>query len=292
MIKIAKKVKNTESKMLNRSLWGNIIMLVFLLIFGLFTAIPIVYTGISAFKPINELFLYPPRFFVKNPTFENFTAIINILAQVRVPFERYIFNTLFITLLGTTLYIIFAAMAAYPLAKHNFKGKILVLNIVILSMLFRPEVTAIPQYIIISKLNLLNTYIAVLLPALATTMGVFLMRQFMLNFVPDQIVEAAKIDGAGELFIFWRIVMPMVKPAWITLMIFTFQGLWNTTGTQFIYEEQMKMLPIALQQLTTGGISRAGTASAVALILLIPPVILFVTAQNSVMETMAHSGIK
>lgn len=285
-------IRARKKKKVSRSIGGNVAMFLFLLLFGLFMVLPLVYTAINAFKPINELYLYPPRFFVRQPTTENFTVMFKLISSMRVPFERYLFNSILIAGVGTVLYVIVSALAAYPLAKHDFKVKGLIVNIVVWAMLFRTEVISIPQYIIISKAGLLNNYLSMILPALAGSMGVFLMRQFMVSFIPDSLIEAAKIDGAGEYRVFARIVMPMVKPAWLTLAIFSFQSMWNTTGVQYIYDEPMKVLPVALQQISTAGLSRAGAASAISLFLIIPPVILFLICQRSVMETMSTSGIK
>lgn len=277
---------------ISRSLGGNIAMMGFLLLCGLFMVLPILYTVISAFKPLTELFLYPPRFFVKNPTLDNFSAMSRLVANTRVPFERYLFNSVLVTCVGTVAGIILGALAAYPLAKHQFRGKTFLYNFVVWVMLFRPEVASVPQYIVISRLGLIDHYLSQLVPALAGSMSVFLMRQFMLTFVPDSLLEAARIDGAGEMCTFWTIVMPMTKPAWLTLALFTFQTLWNATGTQFIFTENMKSLPTALRQISSAGLSRAGAASAISLVLMIPPILLFLCTQSAVMETMSTSGIK
>ena len=277
---------------ISRSLGGNIAMMGFLLLCGLFMVLPILYTVISAFKPLTELFLYPPRFFVKNPTLDNFSAMSRLVANTRVPFERYLFNSVLVTCVGTVAGIILGALAAYPLAKHQFKGKTFLYNFVVWVMLFRPEVASVPQYIVISRLGLIDHYLSQLVPALAGSMSVFLMRQFMLTFVPESLLEAARIDGAGEMRTFWTIVMPMTKPAWLTLALFTFQTLWNATGTQFIFTENMKSLPTALRQISSAGLSRAGAASAISLVLMIPPILLFLCTQSAVMETMSTSGIK
>lgn len=277
---------------ISRSLGGNIAMMGFLLLCGLFMVLPILYTVISAFKPLTELFLYPPRFFVKNPTLDNFSAMSRLVANTRVPFERYLFNSVLVTCVGTVAGIILGALAAYPLAKHQFKGKTFLYNFVVWVMLFRPEVASVPQYIVISRLGLIDHYLSQLVPALAGSMSVFLMRQFMLTFVPDSLLEAARIDGAGEMRTFWTIVIPMTKPAWLTLALFTFQTLWNATGTQFIFTENMKSLPTALRQISSAGLSRAGAASAISLVLMIPPILLFLCTQSAVMETMSTSGIK
>jgi len=283
---------HVKAKKVNRSVGGNILVVLLLGLCGVFMALPLVLTVVNAFKPLNELFIFPPRFYVVRPTFDNFSDMMALVQSMRVPFERYLFNSLFITVTGTVLYIFIASIAAYPLAKHKFLGKTLFVNVVIWAMLFRPEVLSIPQYLIISGLGWLNTYLSVIVPALASSMGVFLMRQFIVAFVPDSLIEAARMDGASEMKTFFSIIMPMVKPAWLTLAIFTFQSLWNQTGSSFIYNEEMKVLPTALSQISSGGIARAGVSAAVALFLLIPPVVLFLFSQSSVIETMSHSGIK
>ena len=276
---------------LSRSKGGTIAIFIFLIMVSVFMVMPMVYTIVQSLKPINEIFLYPPRFFVQQPTLDNFTMMIQLVQGMWVPFERYLFNSLFVAIVGTGLYIVVASMAAYPLSKLKFRYAALYYQIIVWAILFRPEVTRIPQYVIIAKLGLINTYLSIILPVLATSFGVFLMRQFMIT-VPDEIIEAAKIDGVGHFTMFTRIIMPMVKPAWLTLIIFTFQQLWNTTGGQYIYDETVKMLPTVLQQISSGGIARSGAGAAVALILMIPPITVFIISQSSVMETMAQSGIK
>ena len=274
-----------------RSLGGNTLVLLFMLLAGAFTVLPILYSVLNAFKPINELFLYPPRFFVSHPTLDNFTELIKQQQDMLVPFERYLFNSVLVTVVATTAYMVLAALAAYPMAKHDFPGKAALMAVVVGAILFRPEVTAIPQFIIISKLYMVDTYASLILPALATSFGVFLMRQFM-STIPDELLESARLDGAGEWGSFWRIVMPISRPAWLTLVILTFQSVWNTTGVQYIYSENLKMLPTALNQISTAGLSRAGVGSAVALLLMLPPIVIFMISQGSVMQTMAHSGLK
>lgn len=278
---------------LSRSHAGNFFVFLFLLIVALFMALPMVYTLVQSVKPPEELFTYPPKFYVKNPTFDNFLQAAQLAGNLWVPFSRYLFNSLFLSVVGTSAYILIASLAAYPMAKaKNLPGMALISQLIVWALLFRGEVTAIPQYIIIAGLGMVNTYWALLLPAWAGTFGVFLMRQFMVSAIPDAILEAARIDGANEYRIFWSISMPCVKPAWMTLIIFTFQSLWSSNGGSYIYEESMRMLPNVLSQIAAGGIARAGAGSAVAVIIMIPPIIVFLISQSSVMETMAHSGIK
>ena len=276
---------------LARSRGGNIVVGVLLLLMGLFMALPIAYAVFNAFKPIGELFIFPPRLFVKQPTLDNFRELASLSGDMLVAFERYVFNSAVVTLVGTSVYVLIACLAAYPLAKHRFPGKTIILQLVVWAILFRPEVTAVPQFVIISRLGMIDTYAALIFPTLAGTFGVFLVRQFILG-IPNEILEAARIDGLGEMGIFWRIIMPLTKSAWVTLIIFTFQGLWGNTGNQYVYSENLKVLPMALQQLSTAGLSRAGVGSAVVLLLMIPPILIFLLCQKSVMQAMAHSGIK
>lgn len=283
--------KKPKTKTLSRSTGGTIVIFLILTILGAFMLLPIVYVIVTAFKPVNEIFIYPPKFFVQNPTVANFITLIDITQETWVPFERSLFNSVFVSVAGTTLYIIIASMAAYPLAKKSSKFMTFYYNVLVLAILFRPEVTRTPLYIIMSEMKLINTYSSIILPVLAGSFGVFLMRQFMVT-IPDEMLEAARVDGANEYKIFGSLVMPMVKPAWMTLTIFTFNALWNTGDTQYIYDESMKTLTSVLQSISSAGIARAGAGAAVALILMIPPVIVFIISQSSVMETMSHTGIK
>jgi ABC-type glycerol-3-phosphate transport system permease component len=278
---------------LSRSVAGNLGVLVFLMLICAFMILPILYAVLQAFKPLDEIFLYPPRFFVRNPTLRNFSDTFYLTESMGVPFLRYVFNSLFVTVVGTFLYIVIASAAGYSLAKGFFRGKVLLTSLVVWALLFRPEVTSIPRYIVVSKLGMVDTYWALILPALSSTLGVFLIQQFVTVAIPDATLEAARIDGASEYNIFLRIVLPGIKPALLTAIIFTFQSFWNSAdGTQFIYSETLKSLPNVLSTIVTGGIARAGAGAAVSVILMIPPIVVFLISQSSVMETMTHSGLK
>ncbi|BBH18659.1 ABC transporter permease [Paenibacillus baekrokdamisoli] len=262
----------------------------FLAAFGAFMALPLVYAVVNAFKPLNEIFLFPPRFFVQHPTLGNFFMLFKLTANLWVPFSRYIFNSLFICVITTAGSVIICSLAAYPLAKYNLSFKWL-FSIVVMTLLFNGTVLDIPNFIIISKLNIMNTYWAYVLPNLAVPLGVFLMKQFMTQ-IPDSLIEAARIDGASQYTIFWRIVMPSVKPAWLTLVIFSFQAIWNQQGIGVIFDEELKTMPAAINQIVQGGIARTGAAMAGSLFLMTPPIVIFLLTQKSVIETMVHSGIK
>lgn len=276
---------------LNRTLGGDIILFLVLLVTAIFISFPLVYTISNAFKPLNELFLFPPRLFVRNPTLDNFRDLFVLMSSSWVPFSRYAFNTLLITLLGTGGHVLLGSMAAFALSQHKFPGGKLFFNVVVISLMFAPQVTAIPNYLIMSRLNWVDTYLSVIVPAWGMSLGLYLMKQFM-DQVPKALLESARIDGASEFRVFWSIVMPIVKPAWLTLIILSFQQLWGQTGGQFIYSEHLKPLPYALQQIVAGGIARAGVAAAVSLVMMIVPISIFILNQSRVVETMGASGIK
>ena len=281
---------HTRNK-LSRSRLGNLVVLVLLAAMGVFTAIPFLFSIVQSIKPVDELFVYPPRLTVSRPTLDNFAVLFNLTSSTWVPVSRYLFNSLLLTVCGTVGNVVVCSMAAYPLAKLKFHGRKLLFNLVVVSLLFTYEVTFIPNYVILSKLQMLDTFWALLLPAVATPMGLFLMKQFM-EQIPDSVVESARVDGAGTLTLYWRIVMPQVKPAWLTLVIFSFQSLWNREGLEFIFSEELKMFPTILKQGASSGVARAGAAAAAAVILMIPPIVVFLLSQSNVIETMASSGIK
>ena len=277
---------------LNRSPGGNIAILFFLALVGVFMALPLVYSVSSALKPLDELWMYPPRFFVHNPTFKNFRDLFDLMGDNWVPFSRYVFNTFFVSIVGTFGHVILSSLCAYALAKHNFPGRNFLFQMVVLSLMFSAVVTQVPSFLIMSKMKLINTFGAYILPAFCSSLGLYLMKQFIETSIPDSLLEAARIDGAGEGRIFWRVVMPLVKPAWLTLIIFSFQGLWNTSSTVLIQREELKTLNNALSQIVSGGIARTGTAAAAAVIMMVVPILVFVISQGSIVETVATSGMK
>jgi ABC-type glycerol-3-phosphate transport system permease component len=288
---LVSKYKIRKIKRRNRSLFGDIGLMIILGLFGLFSLFPLIYTIVSAFKPLSEVFIFPPRLTVDNPTLNNFFDLATIIETFDVPLSRYIFNTGIITGIGTLGTVMLGSMAAYPLAKYTFPGSKLMSNIIVYALMFNATVTAIPNYLIMSKLNLIDSYLAVVLPAVGATLGLYLMKNFMVQ-VPDEMLEAAKIDGASEFKTYWSVVMPLCKPAWITLVILSFQQMWGTTGGIFIYSEELKPVSYVLTQLVSGGIARTGVSSAISLIMLFVPVSVFVISQSNVLETMATSGVK
>lgn len=291
-----KKVKMRRAsagKRVSRSLGGNIVMFSFLTAVALFMALPLYLTLINSFKPLNELWTFPPKFYVVDPSFKNYLDLFSVLsnAESTVPLSRYLFNTVFITVVGTVGQVVFSSMCAYPLAKHDFPGAKLYTAVVTLSLMFSATVTAIPNYIIMSKLGLVDTHPAVLLPIMGSTLGLYLIRNFIAE-IPDSILESARIDGAGEYRIFWSLIMPNIRPAWLTVALLSVQSLWNMGASNYIYSENLKSLNYALSQIVSVGISRAGVAAAVSVLMLIVPATFFLFSQSNVMETMTHSGMK
>ncbi len=288
---VKRKIRIKHEKQLNRSMAGNALLFALMIFCGIFMAMPLVMIVSNCLKPLDELYQFPPRILVRNPTLENFTDLFVLMNDSWVPFSRYILNTFIITVGGMVGHVIVASLAAYPLAKHKFPGKNVLFSMVVLSMMFSWTVTQIPQYLIISWLHINNTYLALILPAWSFGMGLYLMKQFM-EQLPDSLMESARLDGANEMTIFWKIVMPNVKPAWLTLAIFQFQQMWANTGALFLRDEELKPLQFALQQITAGGTARAGAAAAVTFIIAAVPIVFFMICQKNVLETMTTSGMK
>ena len=287
-----KKLHAHAQRRVNRSRAGNVAMFVFLFIVASFTALPMIYAVSTSLKPLDELWKFPPSLIVvQKPTLKNFSDLVAAMSNSWVPFSRYIFNSFFITAAGTAGNVVFASMAAYPLAKKQFPGGGAFFKLIVFSLMFTPAVTSIPTYMVMSTLGWIDSYLAIIVPAFGSTLGLYLIRQFMLG-VPNALLEAAKIDGASEWRIFWRIVMPQVKPAWLTAMIFSVQNLWNVGSSNFIYEEKLKTLPYAMSQIVSAGIARAGVGAASTVVMMIVPIAIFLFAQNNIVETMASSGIK
>lgn len=275
----------------NRSIWGDIFLYIFLIFVAVVMAFPIIYAVNSALKPLDELFMFPPKIFAKNPTMDNFSDLFVTMGKSWVSFSRYLFNTVFITAVGTAGHLFIASMAAFVLAKYDFPGGQGFFKLVTVAMMFTGYVTQIPNYLILNKLGWIDSYWAIIIPAFASPMGLFLMKQFM-EGLPTSLIEAAKIDGANEFKVFFSIVMPNVKPAWMTLIIFSVQGLWNNRASTYIYSEEKKTLVYAMQQIQSGGIARTGQGAAVLVVLMVVPIAIFIFSESQILETMASSGLK
>lgn len=282
-----------QYKRFTRSRAGNVVYFSFLFLMGLFSMLPLVYCICTAFKPLDELLIFPPRFFVSRPTLANFTVLPTLLEKMRIPFSRYMFNSIFISIVSTFLNIFVSSMAAFTLSKSKLKFRNAFFWIVQFSLLYNGTTLGVPQYLIFSKLGIIDTYWVYILPAIPSSMGAFLIKQYVDSGVPDTIMEAARIDGANVFVIYWRIIMPMIKPAWMTQLLFSFQGIWSITPTAgTVFSENLKTLPYVMGSVSAGGTARSGAAMACTVLLMLPPVLVYFVSQSNVMETMGSAGIK
>lgn len=265
---------------------------------AVFMLLPIVFIFSHAFKPPEELFAYPPRFFVVRPTLKNFTDLFARISTSEVPVSRYLFNSVMVTLLTVLASVGVGSTAAFALSKKQFRLKNTLFAINTVALMFVPVAVTIPRFLIIQQLGLLNTFWVHILPALAMPVGLFLLKQFM-DALPNEMIEAAQIDGASDLQIYWHIILPLTRPALATIAILAFQASWNNVDTSAMYinEEQLKTFAFYLSSLTstTAGanlVAGQGMAAAASLIVFLPNLIIFILLQSQVMSTMSHSGLK
>lgn len=263
-----------------------------------FMLLPIVFIFSSAFKPPDELFAFPPRFLVVNPTLKNFTDLFAQLSNSGIPVSRYLFNSLLITIVTVIASIVISSMASYALSKKRFRLKQALFTINNIALMFVPIAVSIPRFLVIERLSLLDTFWVHILPMLAMPVGLFLLKQFM-DVIPDEIIEAAQIDGASDWVIYWEIILPMIRPAIATIAILTFQAAWNNAdiSTLYINDESLRTLAFYLSTLTatatgTNSVAGQGMTAAATLIMFLPNLIIFIFLQRQVMSTMSHSGLK
>jgi putative ABC-type sugar transport system, permease component len=280
-----------KRRKVNRSVGGDILTVLFLVLIGAFMVLPMLFAIGSSFKPTDELYRFPPTIFPNNWTTKNYSDLFVLMNTSWVPFTRYFFNTIFITFAGTFGQIVCCSLCAFALALHRFPGNRFFTKMIELALMFNGTVLWIPSYMIMSGLGFVDSQWALIVPVFASALGLHLIRSFMLQ-IPMAVVEAARVDGASHLRVFWSIVMPNIKSAWLTLMIFAVQGLWNTGASIYIQSESLKTLSYALQQITSAGIARAGVGNAVTVVMMSVPIIMFVVSQSNIIETMATSGMK
>ena len=269
--------KESQYKRYTRSKVGNFFYVLFLVAFGAFSVLPLV---------------FPPRFFVIRPTVSNYLALPGLLSNLQVPLGRYVFNSLFVTIVSTFLYVFIASLAAFALCKGKIKGKKVLFLVIQFALLFNAYTLSIPRYLIYSWFKLVDTYWVMILPYIASTMGVFLMKQYMEGAIPDALLEAARVDGAGPFRMFFQIALPIVKPCLLTLTLFGFRDVWASIPDGTVFNETLKTLPTVMSQVTAGGIARSGSAMAVTVIMMVPPILVYLISQSNVIESMNSAGIK
>lgn len=260
-----------------------------------FMVLPIIYIISHAFKPVSELYAFPPKFLVRNPTLDNFRNLAKTVSGSLVSIGRYTFNSVVVTVLVVSLNVLVGSMAGFALSKLDFKGKKVLFEINTLSMMFVPAAVLIPRYLIIDKIGIMDTYFAHVLPLLAMPVGMFLVKQFI-DQVPNELIEAAVVDGANKLTVYRKVVLPLIKPAIATVCILSFQQVWGNleTSNMFTTKESMRTLAFYMSTLinTNTTVAGQGISAAAALIMFVPNIVLFIILQSQVMNTMAYSGIK
>lgn len=289
LLKLRKKQKKLR---LNRAQWPIYLMLSPMVLMSI---LPIMYIVFTAFKPIGELFAYPPKFITLRPTMDNFRKLFEASEDTIFPLSMYLFNSIVSTAAVVLIGMIIAIAAAYALSKKRFRGRNMIFKMNTLSMMFVATAVSIPRYLIIKEVGLIDSFWANIIPMLATPVGVFLLKQFV-DQLPDAVIEAAKIDGANDYQIIWRIVLPLVKPALATVAILLFQNSWNSmeASKMFINTESLKTFAFYMNTLSNSGngVAGVGISAAASLLMFLPNVVLFVLMQSKVMNTMAHSGMK
>lgn len=274
---------------------GQLKILLVLLPLALFMALPIVFIVNHAFKPMEELFAFPPAFFVRNPTLDNFTKLLRFSRSAGIPLTRYLFNSLVVTVLAVGLSLLVTTCAAFAFSKIKFRGRQTMLKINQVAIMFVATAVLIPRYLVISSLGMIDTVLGHVLPLVAMPVALFLVKQFV-DQVPDSLIEAAHLDGATDIKVYWHIILPVIRPAVATAMVLVFQQVWTNmeTSNYFTNDESMKTLTFYMNTLVnaSNGVAGQGVAAAASLIMFIPNLILFIICQNAVMNTMATSGIK
>lgn len=262
---------------------------------ALFMLLPLIYIFNYAFKPLEEMFYYPPRFFVEKFTLQNFVRLFSVTGTSGIPMSRYLFNSIMVTVMVIVASVIISTLAGYALSKLNFRGKKLMNEINTLALMFVGVAVMIPRYLIIEKLGLIDSFFIHVLPYLAIPVGLFLVKQFV-DQIPNELLDASRIDGASEFQIYTKIILPLIRPAIATTVILSFQSVWNSADTSITYinNDSLKTFAFYMSTLTTNtnGVAGQGMAAAASLIMFLPNLLIFMVMQSKVMDTMAHSGIK
>ncbi|MGW0082174.1 carbohydrate ABC transporter permease [Streptomyces sp. NPDC003393] len=257
----------------------------------LITAAPFLWMGLAAFKTPRDLSASPPVWIPTDWTSANFSKLFDLLD---VPL--YFFNSVLVAVFVTLCNLLFCSMLGYALAKLHFAGKKVIFGVVMAALMVPGNLMLMPQFVMMSKMNLIDTYAALILPFAAGAFGVFLMRQFM-STVPDELLEAARVDGAREWYIFWRIVIPQVKPALATLSIFVFLGSWNNFLWPLVATNDpgKYTLPVALATFATDPTKANGSNGVLmagAFLVVLPVLAVFVVLQRYFTQCIATAGLK
>lgn len=274
---------------LNRSAGGDTVISIVLCIMAVIMFLPMWYLIVTSLKPIGELSITPPKFYAIKPTFQNFIDLFTNVNITWVPISRYIFNTIYISLAATFGSLLIGSLTAYALSKIRMPGYKAILNLITYSMMIGSVISGLVDFFVFAWLGMFNTYAVSIIPQWVGTVGLYLMKNFIDANVSDEMIEAARIDGASEWTIFIKIALPMIKPAWLTTLALTFQTAWNAGSSGYVWSEQLKTFNVAIQ--TISGSSQ-GASSAASVLMMSVPIIVFVVNQSKIVETMGSSGMK
>jgi len=274
---------------LNRSKGGDAGITFLLFLLGIVMFLPMWYLIITALKPLGERNITPPNLYVIKPTMQNFIDLFSNMNSTWVPISRYIFNTVIISVAATFGCLVLGSLTAYALSKIHFPGRNGIFKMIQWSLMISSTIAGITNFFIFVFLGWLNTYYISIIPVWASTLGLYLMKQFIDGNVSDEMIEAARIDGAGEFRIYWQIVMPLVKPAWLTLLVTTFQSVWNAGASAYVWDESLKTFNTAIANISTVSV---GASSAGSVVMMSVPIIIFIINQSKIVETMGSSGMK
>lgn len=262
---------------------------------ALLMLLPIIFIFCHAFKPMDELFAFPPRFFVQRPTLDNFRGLMKASQTSGIPMSRYVFNSLVVTATDVVLSMVLSTSAGFALSKLKFKGKEALMEINNMALMFVPVAVMIPRYLVINALGMTNNYLAHILPLLAMPVSLFLVKQFI-DQIPNALIDAAYMDGATDFVVYRKIIIPMIKPAIATSAILAFQQVWSNVESSNLYmnEDGLRTLAFYMNTLANANntVAGQGIAAAATLIMFIPNLVMFIFCQKSIMNTMANSGIK
>ncbi len=270
-----------------------VLLYLFMIVLAMMFVLPLYYTAMTSFKPLDELVKFPPDFYVRRPTLQNFSDLLSALDASTVPFVRYLFNSVFTTIVSVVLCVLVSTMGAYGLVKHKVLAGGFWFGLIMIALMYPGTVIQIPSFVIINKLHLVDTYAVIIITKLCNPFYFFLIKTFIEQF-PNEFLEAARLDGANEAYIFSKIVVPFLKPAIATLVVFAFMNCWNDSSTSLLYitNDSLKLIPYALSSIGGSGLARAGASAAASFLMLIPSIIVFLSMQKNVIETMVYAGIK
>jgi len=267
---------------------GVIVLYAALIVIAVVTLAPLFWMVSASFMPSGQASTFPPPFLPKEFTLEHYSSLFT-----RMNLARYLFNSAFLALAVTGISLAFNSMAGYAFAKYRFRGRDSLFKLLVASMVIPAQVTMLPLFLMLNKMGVVNTYLGVIIPGMAGIFGIFLIRQFALS-IPDSLIEAARMDGAGDFRIYWSLILPLCRPVLITLAIFTFMGTWNDFLWPLIVmtDDAMYTLPVALANLSLEHVQDTELMMAGSVMTIAPVLVLFAAVQKYYIRGIMAGGLK